>query len=120
MSRQRNLDNDLRALDDLIKEITVDAYGEDEVPLPADGFVIGEPVSVLEMDYDGNERRGLTARCRREDGSEHVVAALELVFPKGSIGARYMAAYRRWFGLDPYPSFSSNRVSRSKQRRRSF
>ena len=132
MSRQRNLDNDLRALDDLIKEITVDAYGEDEqlsafcqviedeVPLPADGFVIGEPVSVLEMDYDGNERRGLTARCRREDGSERVVAALELVFPKGSIGARYMAAYRRWFGLDPYPSFSSNRVSRSKQRRRSF
>jgi hypothetical protein len=61
-------------MDDLIEEIIVDAYGEDEVPLPADGFVIGEPVSVGKIDYDGNERRGLTAKCRRDDGSEHVTA----------------------------------------------
>jgi len=40
--------------------------------LPADAFVVGEPVTVLEIDYDGNERRGLTVRCRREDGSEDV------------------------------------------------
>jgi hypothetical protein len=70
----------LEALDKLIEEITVDAYGDDEqlwafrqafeddVALPADGFVIGEPVSVIAVDYDGNERRGLTARCRREHG----------------------------------------------------
>jgi len=76
---------DLDALDEMIEEITVDAYGdaekfwafrqtfEDNVDLPADGFVIGEPVSVIEFDYDGNERRGLTARCRRDDGSEHGV-----------------------------------------------
>jgi hypothetical protein len=113
MSRQGNRNNDARALDELIEEIIVDAYGddeqlsafcqviEDEVPLPADGFVIGEPVSVVEIDYDGNERRGLTARCRREDGSEHVVAASEVAFPKGSIGERYVAAYRSWLGLDP-------------------
>ncbi len=78
--------------DRLIEAITVDAYGEDEqlwafrqafeesVPVPADGFVIGEPVSVLSFDYDGNERRGLTAQCRRTDGSEHVVTAAEVVF----------------------------------------
>jgi len=70
-------------LDNLIGEIIVDAYGEDdqlsafcqviedEVPLPADAFVIGEPVSVVGINYDGNERRGLTAKCRREDGYEH-------------------------------------------------
>jgi len=46
---------ELEALDKLIEEITVDAYGDDEqlwafrqafeddVALPADGFVIGEP-----------------------------------------------------------------------------
>ena len=74
---------ELEALDKLIEEITVDAYGDDEqlwafrqafeddVALPVDGFVIGEPVSLIAMDYDGNERRGLTARCRREDGSEY-------------------------------------------------
>jgi len=107
MSRQGNRDNELTSLDELIEEITVDAYGEDEqlsafcqviedeVPLPADGFVIGEPVSVVEIDYDGNERRGLTARCRREDGSEHVLGASEVVFPKGSVGARYIAAYSK-------------------------
>lgn len=102
-------------LDDLIEEITVDAYGDDEklwafrqacednVALPSDGFVIGEPVSVIEIDYDGNERRGLTARCRREDGSEHVVAASDVVLPQRASGARYVAAYRKWLGLDPYP-----------------
>ena len=114
-STERASEEDLAALDEFIEDITVDAYGddeqlwafrqviEDEVPLPADGFVIGEPVSIIEIDYDGNTRRGLTAKCRREDGSVHVVAASEAAFPEGSPGARYVAAYRRWLGLDPYP-----------------
>jgi hypothetical protein len=108
-------DKDFAALDELIKEITVDAYGNDEklwafrqafednVTLPADGFVIGEPVSIVEIDYDGNERRGLTATCRREDDSEHVVAMSDVVFPERSSGARHVAAYRRWLGVEPYP-----------------
>ena len=115
MSRKGRQDNDLTALDELIEDITVDAYGddeqlwafrqafEDEVSLPADGFVIGEPVAVVEIDYDGNERRGLTAKCRRADGSEHVVGATDVVFPEKSSGARYVAAYRKWLGLDPHP-----------------
>jgi hypothetical protein len=126
MSRKKQNDRDITLLDELIEEIIVDAYGEDEqlwafrqviedeVLLPADGFVIGEPVSVVEIDYDGNERRGLTARCRHEDGSVHVVAASEVVFPKGSTGARYMAAYRKWLGIDPYPPVGSIRLRRSK------
>ncbi|MCX5907259.1 MAG: cytoplasmic protein [Deltaproteobacteria bacterium] len=116
MSRGSSHGKEIAGLDKLIEEITVDAYGADEqlwafrqvledaVPLPADGFVIGEPVSVLRIDYDGNERLGLRARCRREDGSEHVIAASDVVFPEGSSGARYIAAYRKWLGLDPYPS----------------
>ena len=127
MSRQKDRDNDSITLDKLIEEITVDAYGEDEqlsafcqviedeVPLPADAFVIGEPVSVIEIDYDGNERRGLTARCRREDGSEHVVAASEVVFPEGTVGERYMVTYRRWLGLDPYPPISPTPSLRKRQ-----
>ena len=84
----------LADLDELLGKITEDAQGDDEelwalrqafheVALPADGFVIGEPVSVTEIDYDGNERRGLTARCRREDGSEHVVGGLRRRVPAG-------------------------------------
>lgn len=107
---------DFDALDEMIEEITVDAYSDDEqlwafrqafednVELPADGFVIGEPISVIEVDYDGNERRGLTARCRREDGSEHVVAVSEIGFPQASEGARHIAAYRKWLNLDPFPA----------------
>jgi hypothetical protein len=67
MSTKGNRENDITALDKLIDEITIDAYGDDEklwafrqafeddVNLPADGFVIGEPVSVVEIDYDGND-----------------------------------------------------------------
>jgi len=127
MSRRGYFDKDLAALDRLIEEITVDAYGDDEqlwafrqtfeddVALPADGFVIGEPVSVVEIDYDGNERRGLTAKCRREDCSEHVVAASDVVFPEGSSGARYLAAYRKWLGLEPYPGGAPASSRRTRQ-----
>ena len=115
-TRSPKEDKKLEALDELIEEITVDAYGddeqlwafrqafEDEVALPADGFVIGEPVSLITVDYDGNERRGLTARCRREDGAEYVVAASDVILQQTSAGARHIAAYRRWLNLDPYPS----------------
>ena len=76
---------------------------EDDVALPCDAFVIGEPVEVVEINYDGNTRRGLTARCRRQDGGEHVVAAADVVFRDGSKGAMHVAAYREWLGLDPAP-----------------
>ena len=113
-------------LDQLIKEIIVDAHGDDEqfwafhqafedkVPLPADGFVVDEPISVTRVDYDGNQRRGMTARCRRENGSEYVVAIPEVVFPQASAGARYIAAYRKWLNLEPCPA--EGRVPQKRKR----
>jgi hypothetical protein len=110
MKSKKN-DDELEAL---IDEIIVDAYGddeqlwafrqvfEDELALPQEAFVIGEAVTVLAFDYE-NERRGLTARCRREDGSKYEVAACDLFFPRGTTAARYVAAYRAWLGIDPYP-----------------
>jgi hypothetical protein len=101
-------------LNDLVDEITEDAHGddeqlwaflqafEDEVTLPADAFVVGEPLSALAIDYDGNERRGLVARCHREDGAEYLISASDVVFPDASPGARYVAAYRTWIGIEPY------------------
>jgi hypothetical protein len=115
MSRTGRDGETLADIDERIPKISDDAHGDDaqlsafrqafegDVPFPADGFVIGEPVSVTRIDYDGNARRGLTARCRRVDGSEHVVAASDVVFAQGSAGARHVAAYRRWLGLDPHP-----------------
>jgi hypothetical protein len=114
-------------LDSLIEEITTDAYGDDEqiwafqctfedrIELPCDGFVIGEPVSVIGFDYDGNQRRGLVARCRREDGSEHTVSASEVELAEQSKGGHLIAAYRRWSGLDPWPERAAP-PSRKKRR----
>ena len=101
---------DLKAL---LSEILVDAHGDDEqlwalreayedgVDLLADAHVIGEPVTVLEVDYDGNERRGLTALCRRDDGNEHVISLADVFYAPGSEASRYASAYRLWLGLDP-------------------
>lgn len=98
----------------LVDEILTDAYGEDEqlwafrqalednVPVPADALVIGLPVEVLGFDYDGNSRSGLTARCRTQDGGEYVVEASEVLFAAGSQGAKHIAAYRKWMGVEPF------------------
>jgi hypothetical protein len=103
-------------LDRLIEEIITDAYGDDEqlwafhsaledgVELPCDAFIIGEPVSVVEFDYDGNLRRGLVAHVRREDGSEHSVSVSEVVLAEQTNGGHLIAAYRKWSGLDPWPA----------------
>ena len=112
------------ALVGLIDEITVDACGEqeqlwafrqafeDNIPVPADASVVGEPVVVIAFDYDGNVRRGLTAKCRGADGHEYVLAAADVMMAPGSEASRYVAAYRKWMGLTRYPT-----ASRSKQRR---
>jgi tetratricopeptide (TPR) repeat protein len=124
--RSHGGNRDFTSLDEMIEDITVDTYGDDEkfwaflqafadhIELPVDGFVIGEPVSVIEIDYDGNERRGITAKCKREDGSEHVIAIYEVVFPEKSKASRYIAAYRRWLNLDPFPT-EAQAPSRSKR-----
>jgi hypothetical protein len=101
------------SLNKLIDEITVDAYGgeeqlwafrqafEDSIEVPCEGTVVGVPVRVLKFDYDGNERRGLTATCRRNDGTKYVLAASEVVMSPSTPGGRYLAAYRKWMGLAP-------------------
>jgi len=115
-------------LERLMDEIIVDAYGDDEqlwafrqafgdnVAMPAEAFVVGEPVTVMTIDYDGNERRGLTARCRREEGSGQVIAACDLIFPEESVAARYMAAYRKWVGIEPCPQGSLSLTRRRPQK----
>jgi len=111
MDNQRAI-TDSDDLTSLLHAILTDAHGDDEqlwalrqafednVKLPADGFVVGEPIEVIDIAFDGNARRGLTARCRRQDGAEYVVAACDVAFPAGAEGARYVAAYRRWLGLE--------------------
>lgn len=102
-------------LDELIKEITVDAHGdhemlwafrqalEDVMRFPCDAEVIGERVSLLEICYDGNERRGLTFLCCRKDGLKYSVSAADVTLPQDSAGYMHLACYRTWLGIDPFP-----------------
>jgi hypothetical protein len=106
---------DLASLDELIDELTAEAGGDDErfrafqqackanIVMPCEAFVIGEPVSLIGIDYEWNQRRGLTVTCRRVDGSEYDVAASEVVISPHTEGARYLAAYRKWMGLAAFP-----------------
>lgn len=107
------------SLDELIEKITFRAANEDgsfraflsafraEIEVPCDAFVIGEPVSVTAFGYDGNVRRGLTAACRREDGSEHSVAACDVVMAAREQGVHILEAYRHWLGLPPIVTVQS-------------
>lgn len=102
--------------DDLIEEITLDANGkdeqlwafrqafEDDIAVPCEASVIGQPVRIAKFDYDGNDRRGLTATCRSADGTKHIVAASEVLMPLETQGGLYLAAYRQWMGLSPVSS----------------
>lgn len=106
-------------LDEIIEQITIDASGEDEqlwafhqafendVAVPCAGSIAGESVTVSKFDYDGNERRGITATCLRGDGRRYVVAAADVVLATGTKGADYLAAYRKWMGLSPIPAKAS-------------
>ena len=99
------------SIDDLIEEIIVDAYGEheqlwsfrqvfeDDARFPFRGRVVGVDVDVTSVDFDGDERRGLVAVCRRA-GEVHKVSLLE-VAPVGPLRLRtrqLVNAYRRWAG----------------------
>ena len=100
-------------VDALLEELLVDACGDDEqltalregiaeaLDLPVDVHVVGEPLSLIAVDYDGNPRRGLVARCRREDGSEHRVAFADVQLSPDVTGYPYLAAYCRWLGVEP-------------------
>ena len=99
-------------LEVLREEILTDAFGEDEqmwafqqafsdhLTTPAPGSVLGTPVEVSLIEYDGNTRVGLRARCTL-NGKERRVALSDIQFPEQEPGARLVAVYRKWLGLEP-------------------
>ena len=100
-------------VDALLAEMLVDAYGDDEqltaltegigdaLDFPLDVHVVGEPLSLLTVNYDGNARRGIVARCRREDGTEYRVSLADVELPPDAAGYLYVAAYCKWLGVEP-------------------
>jgi uncharacterized small protein (DUF1192 family) len=93
-------------LDNLIDEITVDCYDEDEqlmgfenafdedASFPCPGTVVGEDVEVLSV-TTANNRRELIATCQRA-GRRYEVALLDIELNADPATTRLLAAYRRW------------------------
>ena len=102
-------------LDNLIETISTDAEGEqeqiwafrqaleDELRLPAKTTVIGQLVTLLEIDYRGNQRLGLIATIRTKDGTKYEVAMADVATLGDVRGGLYQAAYQKWLGLEPFP-----------------
>jgi DNA-binding transcriptional regulator YiaG len=95
-------------IDKLVQDITVDSYGpdeqlwsfltafQDEATLPVEGSVIGEPVTVIKIDYKSSIQQGLLATIRKADGKKYEVGLSHIEFPPQSKAARLQQAYRRW------------------------
>lgn len=103
--------NDDGDLDDLIADITVDAYGHegywsflqaltDDAEVPLQGTIAGAAVRVEAFDFDGNQRQGITARVTRDD-TTHIISLLDVGVPDNvaPTASRIIAAYRRWLGI---------------------
>ncbi|MCX4247124.1 tetratricopeptide repeat protein [Paraliomyxa miuraensis] len=102
----------LEVVDALLARILGDTLGDDTqlralhetlagaLALPIDVHVVGEPLSLVAVVYGGHPRRGLTARCHRDDGTEHEVSLADVVLPTTSAGAPYIEAYRTWLGIE--------------------
>jgi hypothetical protein len=88
-----------------------DAYGdegywsfrqafEDHVHFPVPGPVVDTDVTVTKIDFDGDERRGLTATLHR-DRRTWIISLLDLEIPRDQVRlSRLTHAYRRWLGMD--------------------
>lgn len=101
-------DQQLRALE---------AAAQREVALPADAFVVGEPVTAAAISYSGHPRAGLTLWGVRGD-RRFSVGLADVAFPPGSAGARFVSVYRAWLGFgelssDPEP-YSAAPAARHK------
>ena len=108
---------DLAALDALIEELTVDAYGDEEqltafLTGAEDALVVGEiaavagvDVRIVAVDCGPDARRGLIAVCER-DGRRFEVSLADIVFDEFSELGQIVAAYRRWLGCDPYSALA--------------
>jgi hypothetical protein len=66
---------------------------------PLDATLVGVPISVNAIDFDGDERRGLVAVVQL-DATRTAISLLDIEIPASQPTAnRLVAAYRRWLGI---------------------
>jgi len=98
------------SIGELVDQVTVDAYGDegywsflqafdDHLTFPLAATVLGMSARVTKMDFDGDERRGITAIVTR-DGHTSTLSLLDIELDDSEVDAkRLLAAYRQWLGI---------------------
>jgi hypothetical protein len=104
------LSDDDTTIQELVDQITVDAYGDegywsflqafdDDLDYPLAATILGIPAQVTKVDFDGDERRGLTATVTRDDHTS-TISLLDIEVDDHETDAkRLLAAYRHWLGI---------------------
>jgi uncharacterized protein YigA (DUF484 family) len=105
------------ALDALIEELTIDAYGDEEqltgfLTGAEDALIVGEiatvagvEIRIVAVDCGPDVRRGLIAVCER-DRRRFELSLADVAFGEVSELGRIVAAYRRWLGCDPHSALA--------------
>lgn len=95
-------------MDALIEEVLVDAYGNGEqlgafecafaeAGLPVSALVVGMTCGLDEVEFEGDERRGLVGVVNL-DGRRERVSLLDVsITDESHEAARLLAAFRRWW-----------------------
>ena len=118
-------------IDVLLEELLVDAHGDDEqltaihegmeasIELPVDVLVAGEPMALVDVNYEGNTRRGLVAQCVRMDSSEHKrrVSLADVQIQSNTQAYRFVCAYCRWLCVEPIAMHAGPDVTKESEER---
>jgi hypothetical protein len=95
-------------LDELIEEVIVDAYNDSEQlgsfdcvfaesGLPVAAVALDMPCTLVEVMFDGDERRGLIGVIEL-NGRRHQMNLLDVTIPDvANEAARLLAAFRKWW-----------------------
>jgi hypothetical protein len=98
------------SIEELVDQITVDAYGDegywsflqafdDPTTFPLAVTIVGVPARVTKVDFDGDERRGLTATVARDDHTSTISLLGVELDDRETDAKRLLAAYRHWLGI---------------------
>jgi len=79
---------------------------QDEVAVPVAATVLGVAVEVTGFDLEGDERRGLVARCRHQE-TDDVLSLADVHFGPNTVAGWLHAAYRTWLCL-PVPMMNAD------------
>ena len=93
---------------------TLHEYIENTISFPCDVFVADEPMRLLGVQYDGNPRRGLIAKCARLPDSskatnaqdfgvtnQYLFSLADIQMPAEQQAYQCLELYCRWVGITP-------------------